>query len=249
MRSIPFIYHTKHNTISKAYAVLVGKPYVRQFVAKIKFNEYVSKFKFKSLLDLGCDDGEYSFYIEKKYKEVVIDAIDTYKESIDFCDYVKKKVDSNVHFENIEIGQVKKKYDLILLMGALSFNLDDKSLMKNIDKHLEKNGILYVREAYSDITKPKKIPEDTKFTMIRYGYNKKTMELLLRGTKLKLVTFERYCGGFSNECILMEGKILRKSSVVWSLIYLILKPLIYIQLKLFDNKKEGIEIACVIKKM
>ncbi len=80
-------------------------------------------FKDKTVLDVGCWDGNYCIYASKRGAKSVL-GIDVdpwsnteWKTKFDYV--VKKSGVTNVSRQNLSVYDVKKKYDIVLFMGVL----------------------------------------------------------------------------------------------------------------------------------
>ncbi len=77
-----------------------GSPSIALFFQSHYFRKYIEKIinnKTKSILDIGCGGGDYSFYFAEKYQNLQIDAIDISREGIEKI----KRIQMNVPFYNV----------------------------------------------------------------------------------------------------------------------------------------------------
>ena len=96
-------------------------------------------FKF---LDIGCGNG----WVVKKISEskncILAEGIDGASEMIKKARIQDKK--GIYYLENIEHWTPNKKYDIIFSMEAFYYFKDPRGIIKNLNHHLNKNGILII---------------------------------------------------------------------------------------------------------
>jgi len=98
--------------------------------------------KDKTILDLGCGYGENCIEFIKKGSRKVI-GIDISKKMLEVAKM--KNCDPKIEYKNIpmeEIGNLKKKFDIVVSSLAIHYIEDYSGLIKNVYKLLNKNGLL-----------------------------------------------------------------------------------------------------------
>ena len=96
--------------------------------------------KNKSVLDVGCGTGLFAYRVAKKGAKVL--GIDYADEAIDIAN--KTHVHKNLEFKKINASHVKGKYDVIVSIGTLEHMDKPFNMLKNLKKHLNKNGKIIV---------------------------------------------------------------------------------------------------------
>ena len=96
--------------------------------------------KNKSVLDVGCGTGLFAYRVAKKGAKVL--GIDYADEAIDIAN--KTHVHKNLEFKKINVSHVKGKYDVIVSIGTLEHMDKPFNMLKNLKKHLNKNGKIIV---------------------------------------------------------------------------------------------------------
>ena len=86
------------------------------------------------ILDLGCGAGYYARLIKEKKAKVV--GVDIAEKMVE--DMKKQKIES--YLGNIESFRLRKKFDKVLIAGALEFVDDAENVIQNSAFHLKKNG-------------------------------------------------------------------------------------------------------------
>ena len=109
----------------------------------------LNKKKFKSLMDVGCANGELLYYLDQKLKNVNFTGIDVLQ---NLLDKAKKNCSNDINFlkkdiskKNLKVG----KFDRITLSGVLSIFDNPEMIIKNLLGNLNKNGKLYIFGAFN----------------------------------------------------------------------------------------------------
>jgi|TARA_B100000767_G_scaffold267415_1_gene286108 SAM-dependent methyltransferase len=109
----------------------------------------LDKKKFKSLMDVGCANGELLYYLDQKLKNVNFTGIDVLQ---NLLDKAKKNCNNDIVFlkkdiskKNLKVG----KFDRIILSGVLSIFDNPEMIIKNLLGNLNKNGKLYIFGAFN----------------------------------------------------------------------------------------------------
>ena len=91
-----------------------------------------------NILDLACGTGLFAEEIKKIYPNIIIDGIDISKRSIKEAS--NKKIYNNLLCRNFENIDKKKKYNLVSLIGAMTYCQDPKNFLLQIHNITKKNG-------------------------------------------------------------------------------------------------------------
>ena len=123
----------------------------------IILSKYVS-FKPKNIFDLACGTGLFAQEVLKIYPKIIIDGADISRKILDQAR--QKKIYSNLICLNFDKKiLIKKKYNLISCIGALTYTKDPKKLFININNLTSRNGYfifthrvdLWKNQNYSDL--------------------------------------------------------------------------------------------------
>jgi predicted TPR repeat methyltransferase len=92
-----------------------------------------------NLLDLACGTGLFAEEILKFFPKLKIDGIDISKKILTKAQ--EKKIYRNLYCCNFDKSiPVKKNYDLVSCIGAMTYTKDPEKLLINIHKVIKKNG-------------------------------------------------------------------------------------------------------------
>ena len=100
--------------------------------------KYIKK-KPRLVLDLACGTGLFAEKIKKNYKNAIIDGSDISKKSLKIAN--SKNLYRHLYkisFNNIH--PLKNKYDLVSLIGAMTYCKNHFDFLNNVLLHLKKNG-------------------------------------------------------------------------------------------------------------
>jgi len=122
------------------------------FINALKLREIRTKFKKEKLLkvlDAGCGDGSYSFYMEERFSNASIDAIDISSESIEENKALAKKLEiSNIDFQKFDFYNLKEKnkYDFIICIATMIYRNfeENKKIFINFLESLKSHGVMYL---------------------------------------------------------------------------------------------------------
>ena len=107
----------------------------------IKFLKETINIKPKNILDLACGTGLFGIELKKIYPKSIIYGSDISKKSLKISSdkkiYIKLK---NKNFE--ELHYFNTKFDLISLIGSMTYCKNFKKLFANINKNIKKKGFV-----------------------------------------------------------------------------------------------------------
>ena len=109
------------------------------------------KFKNKTILDIGCANGELIYNLLKKYPAAHLTGCDINDKLLKLC---KRKFNSqNVNFLKLDISKkfkVKQKFDIIIMSGVISIFDDCKQILNNIFNLINKNGLIFIFNHFNE---------------------------------------------------------------------------------------------------
>lgn len=105
----------------------------------------------RSVLDIGCAKGEFLYFLHKQ--------IDCSRlVGLDYSDNLIQQAKNFEGLNNIaeffvgsaETFQFQNKFDVITMLGVLSYFDDTFTVLKNMQEHLTKNGTIYILGFFND---------------------------------------------------------------------------------------------------
>ena len=107
----------------------------------IKFLKESINIKPKNILDLACGTGLFGAELKKIYPNSRICGSDISKKSLKISS--DKKIYDNLQIKNFEeLHNYKKKFDLISLIGSMTYCKNFDKLFTNINKNIKKKGFV-----------------------------------------------------------------------------------------------------------
>ena len=98
------------------------------------------KKKFNNILDLACGTGMFAEEIKKKYKKIIIDGCDISAQSLKIAK--QKKLYRKLYKKSFEKKiKITSKYDLISMIGSMTYCQKPNKLFSLVNTYLKKNGI------------------------------------------------------------------------------------------------------------
>ena len=158
---------------SKTYA-----DYMKDFY---KFStKFVHKFKYKNILDVGCNDGsQLDIFKKKGFNTYGVDPakniyeISSKKHKV-ICDFFDEKT----------VKKINKKFDIIIFQNSFAHNLNPKKLLHNVIKLMHRDSILIIQTSQANMCKNKEF--DTVYHEHINFFNVSSMNTLLKRVNLKL---------------------------------------------------------------
>lgn len=141
--------------LRKWYASVVGYTHIGGFIRFLHIKRFINRIKFYKVLDAGCGNGAFSFYIAKKCPDVRIDSFDIEQDNITACLNISNELRfKNVNYFCKDIREINfiNQYDLVLLIDVLEhipFG-DSKIVIKNLFKSLQPNGHILIHLPLKD---------------------------------------------------------------------------------------------------
>jgi len=107
----------------------------------IKFLKETNNLKPKYILDLACGTGLFGTELKKAYPKSHIYGSDISKKSLKIT--LGKKIYTNLQIKNFEqLHNYKIKFDLISIIGSMTYCKNFNKLFANINKNLKEKGYL-----------------------------------------------------------------------------------------------------------
>ncbi len=111
--------------------------------------KYLENTKYKSLLDLGCGDGSMLYSLKKNgyFRGKKIYGVDLSPKSISLVKKIDPKISAYV--DNVEnIKNIKNNSIDFIVSTMVIEHVDDKKLLKTVDKVLKNKGIAYITTVF-----------------------------------------------------------------------------------------------------
>ena len=144
-----------------------------------------SKFIYKNVLDVGCNDGsQLDVFKKNDFKTFGVDpAKNIYKISSKkhkiYCDFFNEKV----------IKKINRKFDLIIFQNSFAHNPKPLDLLLNLKKIMHKDSTLIIQTSQAEMCKNREF--DTVYHEHINFFNTKSMSKLTQRAKLKLHNVEK----------------------------------------------------------
>ena len=107
----------------------------------IKFLKETTNFKPKNILDLACGTGLFGAELKKVYPKSHIYGSDISKKSLKILS--EKKIYTKLQIKNFEqLHHYKTKFDLISLIGSMTYCKNFDKLFTNINKNIKEKGFV-----------------------------------------------------------------------------------------------------------
>lgn len=132
----------------KIHYFLLGHEFIGLRVRAMHVREMLKGIKEPgAILDAGCGDGCYSFYLARRFPKAKIHAIDEAAELIESCEKIRSRLNiANLRFmaKSLIALSSREAYDLILCIDVLEHIIEDEIVLNNLREALSGKGILLV---------------------------------------------------------------------------------------------------------
>jgi SAM-dependent methyltransferase len=134
-------------SIKKVFYRIYPTSHISAFLRTIYLQKYIRRFRFTKVLDAGCGPGLFTFYLAKKYPRTKFTGYDLSEQDIGKCQDKKQELYlDNVQFKQLDLFELneEEQYDLIYTIDVLEHIPGNLAIIKNLDRALRKEGILYI---------------------------------------------------------------------------------------------------------
>ncbi len=116
------------------------------FLKKLISNDFIEP----SILDLGCARGEFLYFIKNTLKTKSLFGIDYSSALIEKAVNFSGLSGVNFSVNSVEDIEMNRTFDVITMLGVLSYFDSTRPTLKKIKKHLKLNGKAYILGLFND---------------------------------------------------------------------------------------------------
>jgi len=117
--------------------------FIKKLISPLPF----SKDFIPSLLDIGCARGEFLYYVKKEFQLTDCYGVDY---SSNLINHANRLNGINFLTDSAESFNIDKEFDIITMMGVLSYFDDVCPSLSNIKKHLKLGGRAFILGLFND---------------------------------------------------------------------------------------------------
>ncbi len=152
------IYHEnvkKRGFFGAAYVLIFGTPHLGSYANGIYLKRVLKSRAFKNVLDAGCGDGTFSFYVASHYNSTEVLGVDVGEQGLHGVDTtldVAQKIHSRLGYQNLSFRQhdlreldLKDSVDLIFSFDVLEHIAENDAVLANMHRALVPGGELLLR--------------------------------------------------------------------------------------------------------
>jgi len=152
------VYHEnvrKRGLLGKLYILLIGTPQLGSFANGFYLRRILRQKKFSSILDAGCGDGTFSFYVASKFPHTSILGVDigeqglhSSESTLDICTRIQETLQlPNLTFQRMDLRDLgfEDAFDLIYCFDVLEHIAENKEVLARMYRGLKKGGLLIFR--------------------------------------------------------------------------------------------------------
>lgn len=152
------IYHENARSkglLGKFFVLLFGTPHLGVFANGLYLKRALKGRKITEVLDAGCGDGSFAFYVASHFPEARVTAVDVGEQGLHsaestlaVCHRVHREVPlTNLRFEQLDLRELKpeKTFDFVYCFDVLEHIRENKLVLQNIYRALQPNGMFVFR--------------------------------------------------------------------------------------------------------
>ena len=138
-----------------AFILLFGTPHLGSFANGIYLKRVLKGRRFSNVLDAGCGDGTFTFYVASKYPGSQVLGVDIGEQglhgretTLEVADRVQKLLGfPNLRFQQLDLRQLDSRdiFDLVFSFDVLEHVAENEMVLKNIYRALVPGGLLLLR--------------------------------------------------------------------------------------------------------
>ncbi|HEY1206214.1 MAG: class I SAM-dependent methyltransferase [Bryobacteraceae bacterium] len=139
----------------KLYVLLFGTPHVGAFMNGIYLRRVASRFAFSSVLDAGCGNGTFAFYMARRFPDSRVTGVDvgeqglhTSESTLEVCARIQQVLRlPNLEFRKLDLRDLDEReaFDFVYSFDVLEHIAENRRVLENIYRSLMRNGMLLVR--------------------------------------------------------------------------------------------------------
>jgi 2-polyprenyl-3-methyl-5-hydroxy-6-metoxy-1,4-benzoquinol methylase len=145
----------RRGILGKLFVLLFGTPHLGSFANGIYLNRVLQKWSFDRVLDAGCGDGTFAFYVASHHPRTQVTGIDIGEQGLhgseDTLDVAKRIQETlqlpNLRFQRADLRElsVRDAFDFVYSFDVLEHIAENDDVLKNIYRALDRRGMLLLR--------------------------------------------------------------------------------------------------------
>jgi 2-polyprenyl-3-methyl-5-hydroxy-6-metoxy-1,4-benzoquinol methylase len=259
------VYHenvSKRGVLGQLYVLFVGTPHLGTYANGVYLRRALAGRAFESILDAGCGDGTFSFYVSSKYPRSRVLGVDigeqglhSIESTLDICARVLRILKlPNLEFRQMDLREMdfQEAFDFIYCFDVLEHIAENKLVLAKMYRALKSNGQLLFRiptRVQERILSKKLTAEHERWAVIEHvgqHYERDSLMADLREIGFKVVSLD-YTMGFWGKLSfeLSEGmRVYHFPEVIQFGIMPLLKALRFIDTRLRPTNGDGLLALC-----
>lgn len=240
----------------KYYVNVVGYAHIGGLIRFLHIKNFLKRVSFSNVLDAGCGNGPYSFYLAQKYPDIKIDSCDIEQNNIRLCHNILNTLTLiNIRFFRKDIRKLNthNKYDFILCVDVLEHipTRDRRVVIKNLFESIKFGGYILLH-----------VPIRGNKTIFNEKFFRKALKDLKETHKndifdiidvIRLLTHEgfvvnkiKHTFGRLGQFLWEIDKILyEQSKLLYSIFLPFLKIFCFVEVRLFYHRGNGLLILAM----
>jgi 2-polyprenyl-3-methyl-5-hydroxy-6-metoxy-1,4-benzoquinol methylase len=145
----------RRGRIAQLFLLLFGTPNVGSFANGIYLKRILRKRRFRCVLDAGCGDGTFAFYLASKCHETRVLGVDIgeqglhgLEDTLEVGQRIQKILQlPNLLFERADLRELDMRnvFDLVYSFDVLEHIAENNKVIENLHRSLEAGGLLLLR--------------------------------------------------------------------------------------------------------
>jgi 2-polyprenyl-3-methyl-5-hydroxy-6-metoxy-1,4-benzoquinol methylase len=183
----------KRGIFGQLYLLLFGTPHLGSFANGYYLRRALRNLQPTSVLDAGCGDGTFTFYVARKFPRATVLGVDigeqglhSSESTLDICARIQKELRlPNLRFEQLDLRELDRPgaFDFVYSFDVLEHIAENKLVLENIYRSLRPGGHFLLRipaSVQKRILDPRYTAEHSKWASIEHLGQHYDMDSLLR---------------------------------------------------------------------
>jgi SAM-dependent methyltransferase len=176
----------------KLYILVCGTPHLGTFANGYYLRRALRQVTFRTVLDAGCGDGTFAFYVARKHPHCRVLGVDVGEQgthdsgdTLEVCERTHEKLRiPNLEFQRMDLRELdaKERFDFIYSFDVLEHIAENRSVLERLYRALSPGGSLLVRipaRVQKRILSERFTAEHAKWAAIEHVGQHYTMESLI----------------------------------------------------------------------
>lgn len=183
----------RRGILGQLYVLLFGTPHLGSYANGYYLRQVLEEINPTSVLDAGCGDGTFSFYVARRFPKASVLGVDigeqglhSSESTLQICDRIQKELKlPNLRFQQLDLRELNmpEQFDFVFSFDVLEHIAENRLVLENIYRSLRPGGHFLLRvpaRVQKRILNPKYTAEHAHWASIEHLGQHYEMETLVK---------------------------------------------------------------------